>query len=95
MLKLVTDVLLKPYFDEKLRAFKYQQYFSYADRRLKKGKKGCTAQATRALGIMAELARNYPHRLQEVIDSICRFIRKNGRRTEHMTPAGTMSSQLP
>jgi len=30
----------------------------------------------KSLGIMAELARNYPYRTQEIIDEICRFIRK-------------------
>jgi uncharacterized protein YjbI with pentapeptide repeats len=29
----------------------------------------------KSLGIMAELARNYPYRTQEIIDEICRFIR--------------------
>ena len=30
----------------------------------------------KCLGIMAELARNYPYRTQEIIDEICRFIKK-------------------
>lgn len=34
MFSLVTDVLLKPYFDEKLRALKYVEYFDYAGRLL-------------------------------------------------------------
>lgn len=33
-------------------------------------------QATKALGVLTELARNYPYRTQEIIDEICLFVRK-------------------
>ena len=39
----------------------------------------------KSLGIMAELARNYPYRTQEIIDEICRFIRKKWNK--NTTPA--------
>ena len=72
ILNLVSDVLLKPYFDEKLRALKYEKYFEYAGRLLA----GDDAQkARKGLGILAELARNYPYRTQDIIDEICSFIK--------------------
>jgi uncharacterized protein YjbI with pentapeptide repeats len=39
----------------------------------------------KSLGIMAELARNYPYRTQEIIDEICRFIGKKWNK--NTTPA--------
>jgi len=96
MLNLLNDVLLRPYFDEKLRALKYQKYFAYAHDILHpeeaskspSGLKEVLAatfpslfeqdevqRACKALGILAELARNYPYRVQEIIDEICSFVR--------------------
>lgn len=73
MLSLITDVLLKPYFDEKLRALKYSEYFDYAGRLLKKADPG---KAGKGLAVLAELARNYPYRTQELIDAVCSYLKK-------------------
>lgn len=79
LLKLVSDVLLKPYFDEKLRALKYDRYFKYAVRLLAEND---VDRACQGLAVLAELARTYAYRTQEVISAICDFLKRRWAKSQ-------------
>jgi len=74
MIDFIVDILIKPFFSEKLRVLKYydQRYTaerllaSSSNRRMKKG-----------LSLLFGLAVSYPYRVQEVINEITTFLRQS------------------
>ena len=74
MIDFIVEMLIKPFFSEKLRVIKYYDQKYTAERLLNnsdpnKKKKG--------LSLLFELAISYPYRVQEVINLITAFLRKN------------------
>lgn len=73
MIDFILEILLKPFFSEKLRVLKYydQKYTakrllsSSSSRKMKKG-----------LSLLFELATSYPYRVQEIINEITEFLRQ-------------------
>jgi len=73
MINFIVEILIKPFFSEKLRVLKYYDQKYTAERLLanldpNKKKKG--------LSLLFELAVSYPYRVQEVINLITSFLRK-------------------
>jgi hypothetical protein len=74
MIDFIVEILIKPFFSEKLRVLKYydQKYTakrllsSSGSRKMKKG-----------LSLLFELANSYPYRVQEIINEITSFLRQN------------------
>ncbi len=74
MIDFIVEMLIKPFFSEKLRVLKYYDQKRTAERllagpnpdRMKKG-----------LSLLFELAVSYPYRVQEVINKITAFLRTN------------------
>lgn len=73
MIDFIVEILIKPFFSEKLRVLKYYDQKYTAERLIEhsdpnKKKKG--------LSLLFELAVSYPYRVQEVINLITGFLRK-------------------
>jgi len=84
MIDFIVEILIKPFFSEKLRVFKYYDQKHTAQRllassnpdRMKKG-----------LSLLFELAVSYPYRVQEIIDEITAFLCQNFPQEEMIDPS--------
>jgi len=83
MIDFIVEILIKPFFSEKLRVLKYYDQKYTAERLLEntdpnKMKKG--------LSLLFELAVSYPYRVQEVINLITAFLRKTFPQEKAIAP---------
>ncbi len=73
MIDFIVEILLKPFFSEKLRVFKYYDQKRTAERLLAGSDPGGMK---KGLSLLFELGVSYPYRVQEVINKITGFLRE-------------------
>lgn len=71
---LFVELLIKPFFSEKLRVIKYYDQKSTALRLLRNAK---IARRKKGLALLFELTTSYPYQVQELVDEITSFIRRS------------------
>ena len=74
MIDFIVEILIKPFFSEKLRVIKYYDQKFTAERLLTSSDPNKTK---KGLSLLFELALSYPYRVQEVINLITAFLRNN------------------
>ena len=72
MLKLLSDVLLKPYLTAKIKVLTYKTQLAYAERLLAWAE---VEKVEKAIAVLTELGSDYPYRRQEIVDKICSYLR--------------------
>lgn len=83
MIDFIVETLIKPFFSEKLRVLKYYDQKYTAERLLEKVDPN---KKKRGLSLLFELAVSYPYRVQEVINLITAFLRKNFPQEKSIDP---------
>lgn len=74
MIDFILDILIKPFFSEKLRVLKYYDQKQSAKRLLLSSG---SSQIEKGLSLLFELANSYPYRAQEIINEITLFLRQS------------------
>jgi len=72
MIDFLVEILIKPFFNEKLRVFKYYDQKCTAQRMLRNANPN---KKRKGLSLLSELAISYPYRVQEIINEITSFLR--------------------
>lgn len=83
MIDFIVDILMKPFFSEKLQVLKYCDQKSTAKRLLASPS---PPRAKKGLSLLFELAVSYPYRVQEVINTITAFLRRSFPQEKPVSP---------
>lgn len=83
MIDFIIETLIKPFFSEKLRVLKYYDQKYTAERLLEKSDQN---KKKKGLSLLFELAVSYPYRVQEIINLITAFLRKNFPQEKSIDP---------
>ncbi len=83
MIDFIVEVLIKPFFSEKLRVLKYYDQKHTAKKLLKRSD---YRHMRKGLSLLFELAVSYPYRIQEVINEITAFLRDNFPQEKQINP---------
>src|SRR5262245_51541023 len=83
MLEFFADILFKRYLTAKVRVITYSLQFAYAERLLRTGQ---ASKAESGIAILTELAYEYQYRRQEIVDTICNYLRVKFPQNEDVAP---------